>query len=73
MNGSKTTLADKMRARADRDGLPADHEMRKLADAFDRASVGHLSTPQTVAVRGFFGAWAKARGAWSRYTGEAIF
>jgi len=70
---SKTTqLGDQMRARADLDGLPSNHEMRHLADAFDKASYGYAEEPQTVNVRQFMGHWAKAKRFWSNYTGEPL-
>lgn len=72
-DASQTTeLGDKMRARADLDGLPADHEMRQLADAFDKASYGYAGEPQTVTVKQFMGHWARARKCWCDYTGEPL-
>lgn len=67
-----TELGDKMRARADLDGLPADHEMRQLADAFDKASYGYAGEPQTYSAKQFMGHWARARKFWSNYTGEPL-
>lgn len=67
-----TTLGDQMRARADLDGLPGDHEMRQLADAFDKAAYGYAAEPQTVSVKQFMGHWARARKCWCNYTGEPL-
>lgn len=67
-----TDLGDKMRARAELDGLPADHDMRRLADEFDKASCGYAGEPQTVSVRQFMGHWARAKKCWSEYTGEPL-
>ena len=65
-------LAEKMLARADRDGLPPEHEMRTTAEAFASALKGFFATPQTCAVKAFFSRWATARGVWCRYTGEPL-
>lgn len=67
-----TDLADKMRARADADALPADHELRTKAAAFDEAATGYYGQPQTKNVSQFMGAWARARKTWCDYTGEAL-
>ena len=67
-----TDLADKMRARAEADALPADHEMRTKAAAFDEAATGYHGQPQTKNVSQFMGAWARARKTWCDYTGEAL-
>lgn len=68
----RTPLSDQMHSRADADGLPADHQLRVLADEFDTASQGYLATPQTVSVKQFFGAWARALRAWCEYSGEPL-
>ena len=68
----QTDLSIKIRARADADGLSADHELRAKADAFDAATTGYYSEPQTVAVAQFMGAWARARRAWCGYSGEPL-
>jgi hypothetical protein len=67
-----TELGDKMRARADLDGLPADHEMRLLAGEFDKAAYGYAGEPQTYSVKQFMGHWARARKCWCNYTGEPL-
>lgn len=67
---TQTDLSIKMRARADADSLPADHDLRRLADEFDAATVG--TTPQTVNVMLFMGAWARARRCWCDYSGERL-
>ena len=69
---STTELSYRMRARADADGLPANHELRTTADAFDNAAMGYLAHPQTVPVRQFFGNYARARLAWCAYSGESV-
>lgn len=61
-----------MTARADRDGLPPEHEMRVSAEIFAAAIKGYFGEPQTCAVKAFFGRWARARAAWCRYTGEPL-
>lgn len=68
----QTDLSTKMRGCADADGLPAGHELRVRADAFDRATAGYYADPQTVSVTQFTGAWARARRVWSDYSGETL-
>lgn len=67
-----TALADAMRKRADSDALPAEHELRLYADAFDSAAEGFYAQPQTTPVAKFMGAWARARKSWCAYTGEPL-
>lgn len=67
-----TELAEQMRAIVERDNLPADHELRIRADEFDAAAAGYWSEPQTVPVKAFMGAWARARRAYCAYTGEPL-
>lgn len=67
---NETDLAIKMRSLADK-GHPRGPELRQLADAFDTAAVGFRSTPQTVNVKQFVGAWARARSLWCDCTGES--
>ena len=71
MNAS-TELTRRMVARADADGLPADHELRVKAWAFDQAAVGFCADPQTVPVQSFMGHWARARRCWCDYSGEPL-
>lgn len=59
---STDDLPTKMRARADADGLPADHPLRMRADELDAADAENP--------RQLLGRWARARRAWSDYTGE---
>lgn len=67
-----TDLAQQMRAIVERDNLPADHELRLLADDFDEAAAGYWGEPQTKTVKQFMGAWARARRAYCNYTGEPL-
>jgi hypothetical protein len=69
---SSTALSDRMRARADADQLPAAHDLRTMAQAFDDARKGYMADPPTVQVGQFVGAWTRARRAWCEYTGEAL-
>lgn len=64
-----TDLSGWMLARADADRLPADHQLRVLATAFDDAARGYFAQPQTVPVRGFVADWARAYLAWRDYLG----
>jgi len=68
----ETDLAKKMHARAEADGLAPDHALRLRADEFDEAAVGYYAQPQTSSVKQFIGAWARARSAWSSYSGEPL-
>lgn len=67
-----TELALQMVARADADNLPADHELRILAHQFEAATKGYFAEEQTITVRSFMGAWARARRAWCAYSGESL-
>lgn len=67
-----TELAKAMIARADLDQLPADHELRTLAHAFDSACRGFYAEPQTHSTKQFMGCWARARRAWRNYIGEPL-
>lgn len=68
----QTELGGQMVARAEADNLPADHELRERAEQFESAAAGFFASEQTVSVRQFAGAWARARKAWSRYRGEPL-
>jgi hypothetical protein len=65
-------LGEKMIARADLDGLPAEHELRAKGAAFSTAAAGFYADPQTVDVKQFMGCWARARRCWSEYSGEPL-
>lgn len=69
---SAASLPDRMRARADADALPKDHDLRVLADRLDDASAGFFDGSERVTVEQMVGAWARARRAWSTYTGEPL-
>lgn len=68
----KTNLGKRITERADKDGLPADHDLRQKADAFEEATKGYFSDPQTVDVVKFMGLYAKVKLAWRDYSGEAL-
>ncbi|MCE3025751.1 hypothetical protein [Salinicola sp. DM10] len=68
----QTELGARMWERADTDGLPADHELRQRAQQFETAAAGFFADEQTVSVRQFAGAWARARRAWCEHTGETL-
>lgn len=65
-------LATRMRARADADQLPADHELRTLADELEQAIDAFFSAPPRITVRKFAAAWARARLVWCNLTGEPL-
>lgn len=67
-----TDLAKNMLSLADRLALPADHELRTMAGAFNTAVQGFFATPQTVSVREFVGVWARCRKALSQYSGTPL-
>lgn len=64
-NEKETDLSKKMRA-------TGDPELVRLADDFDAKTEGFYAEPQTVDVRQFMGAWARARKAWCAHSGEAL-
>ncbi len=64
-------LGDKMRQLAD-SGHPRACELREKAAAFDDAAQGFYAEPQTVDVKRFMGAWARARRLWSETSGEPL-
>lgn len=59
-------LGEKIIARADKDGLPAEHPLRVAAGAFNEA-VASGAEP-----RKLLGAWARARRLWCEYSGEPL-
>lgn len=67
---SDKPLVNQMIRRAEADQLPDGHELRTLAADLDRIgdeyAGGHCSPKK------FLGAWARARLAWCRHTGEAL-
>lgn len=67
----ETNLSHRMRTLAKtRTDLPANwHE---VADAFDAATLGFYSVPQTVEVETFVGCFARARRLWCEATGESL-
>jgi uncharacterized iron-regulated protein len=67
-----TDLSKKMLAIADAQKLPAHHEMRVRAKAFDEATSGFYATPQTVKVGTMMAAWARARTTYCKFTGEDL-
>lgn len=64
-------LHEKMRALADKGHARAE-ELRTKADAFEAAIKGFYAKPQTVPVKSFMGAWARARLCWSECSGERL-
>lgn len=66
----ETPLAKQMIERADRDGLPEDHAMRRTVQVFDEISVKYAMGKSTP--KGLLGAWARARRCWCNYTREPL-
>lgn len=66
-----TELGDRMRALAD-EGHGRAQELRDKAQAFDNAANGFYSEPQTVTVKSFLGAFARARALWCECSGEPL-
>lgn len=62
---AETPLGTKLRST----GLP---EHVELADKFEEATAGYYGEPQTVTVKQFMGAFARARMAWCAYSGEPL-
>ena len=68
----QSDLGAVMRARADKDNLPADHLLRTLADRFDLDLNGYMAQEQTSTARQFLSSWARARRAWGAYSGDQL-
>jgi hypothetical protein len=64
-------LWERMRALADKGHIRAD-EIYAKADEFEHKAVGFYSDPQTVDVKSFLGAFARARKLWCELTGEPL-
>lgn len=60
-------LPTRMIARADADGLPADHKLRQFA-----AELREAIESESVDVPKLVGRWARARRAWCEFTGEEL-
>lgn len=67
-----TTLGKRMIEAADKDGLPADHDFRLKAQAFEESVAGFFGEPQTMTVQQFMGHYARAKRAWCDYSGESL-
>lgn len=67
----KTALSERMHALADSGHERAD-ELREKADAFDVATAGFYAEPQSVDVKAFAGAFARARRLWCDCSGEPL-
>ena len=68
---TRTSLSERMHALAD-SGHEKAEELRAKADAFDAATVGFYGDPQTVGVKSFMAAFARARRLWCDCTGEPL-
>lgn len=70
MTDAKTDLTDKMVA------LSKTHarkdELLEKAEQFDVAAKGFYAEPQTVSVKSFMGAWARARRLYCECSGESL-
>lgn len=66
-----TTIGDRMRALADTGHAMAD-ELREKATAADIAANGYYAEPQTIGVKSFLGAMARARIVWCKASGEPL-
>lgn len=68
-----TNLGDKMRELAARRPEPVASELRELGEAFDRASIKAYGIDGTSDdTKTMMGAWARARRAYCRETGESL-
>lgn len=61
------SLPERMVARANADGLPADHEIRVLA-----ADLETIASDPTTSTPKLLGTWARTRKAWCAYSGESL-
>lgn len=66
-----TDLGDKMHALA-ASPHPRAVELIEKAEAFDAATAGYYSDPQTVSAPKFLGCFARARKLWCEITGEPL-
>lgn len=66
-----TELGNKMRRLAD-EGHERAEELRAKATEFDEKTAGYYGDPQTVSVKSFMGAFARARRLWCDCTGEPL-
>lgn len=70
---AKPDLDEKMIQRADRDGLAPDHVLRVRAKELQDIENEFLSASHDEGkAKRMLGAWARARRAWSEYTGEPL-
>lgn len=69
---NQTDLHKRVTELAKQDGLAKDHPMIIAAEEFSRAATGFFAEIQTVSAKQFLGAFARARKAWSDYTGEPL-
>ncbi len=67
-----TELGKRMIERADKDGLPPDHEIRTTAIAFEEGTKGFFAAEQTINVKQFMGRYARAKLAWNKYSGDPL-
>lgn len=67
-----TELHERVKRRAEADGLPEDHPMIVAANKFTEAANGYYAEPQIVNIKQFMGCWARARRCWCEYTGEPL-
>ena len=65
------TLVGRMRALAD-SGHPRAEELREKADELQAKAEGFYGEPQTVPVKSFVGAWARAKRLMHDVTGEPL-
>ena len=68
---TETALSKRMRAYA-LTHAPLPEGWLEAADAFDEATAGFYASPQTVSVKKFMGAFARARRMWCDQTGEPL-
>lgn len=67
-----TDLFEKIIARADKDNLDKNHDLRLKAIAFNEASKIILNSEEAPDFKHFLSTWAKARIAWCKYSGEPL-
>ena len=68
----QSALARQMLERADQDGLPAGHALRRHSQAFEEACMGFYAAKQTTTAKQMLSVWAQARRAWCDYSGEPL-
>lgn len=72
MSDQQTELSLRVRARCDSDNLPAEHELRVLAEQFNVAVGRQRVEPTPDNAKRVLGCWSRLRRKWCEYSGEPL-